>query len=106
VHRHTFESDSSIGILISSIFVRLLVAFAVVKFVSILVVSARVAFEYESCIASMLNFLVPRVRLGLLSRATGVGRPTYLFVNIWSTHERESTFVYMFGALLEFITSV
>src|SRR5438270_411414 len=60
MHKHTFESDSRVGILLSSIFVCLLVTFAVIQFVSILVVSARIAFEYESCIASMHNFLVLR----------------------------------------------
>jgi hypothetical protein len=39
----TLESNPSIGILVRGIFVRLWIAFTIVKLISVLVISARVA---------------------------------------------------------------
>jgi hypothetical protein len=57
MHIRTLKSNPSIGILIRSILVRLWITLTVVKLISVLVVSARVALEDVSSIASMLDFL-------------------------------------------------
>jgi hypothetical protein len=57
VSLRTLKSDPSVDVLVCSIFVGFGIALAVIKLISVLVVSARVALEYISSIASMLDFL-------------------------------------------------
>jgi hypothetical protein len=57
----TLESNPSIGILVGGIFIRFWITFTIVKLISVLVISARVALEYISSITSMLDFLTQSI---------------------------------------------
>lgn len=60
----TLESNPGIGILVRGIFIRFGITFTVVKLLSVLIISARVALEDVSSIASMLDFLPQSISVG------------------------------------------
>ena len=79
MQKRTLEPDLAIWIFVFSVRIRLLIALATIKLVTIRIVSFGIALEYVTVITSVLDFLSTASEPVVLSH---VGPIAYLFVTV------------------------